>query len=76
MKGEFKISFGIILYQYNQRHIQGYTNGNHMLQKKGNKITVGVTIEGTLFEDLERARRTDKGRIPRNEFIKTAITNL
>ena len=47
-----------------------------MLQKKGEKITLGVTIEEVLFEDLERARMTERGRIPRNEFIKTAIANL
>lgn len=47
-----------------------------MLQKKGDRITMGVTIEEKIFEDLERARMTERGKVPRNEFIKTAILNL
>ena len=47
-----------------------------MEKKKDDKVNFGLTLEGELFEELERARQTERGRIPRNEFIKTAIVKL
>lgn len=47
-----------------------------MLQRKGTKLCFNITIEGDLFEQLEEARTTKGGRIPRNEFVKTAIIKL
>ncbi len=37
---------------------------------------VGVTVTKDLFEKIEQVRTTERGRIPRNEFIRTAITKL
>ena len=38
-----------------------------MLQKKGEKITIGVIIEEELFEEIEKAQVTERGRIPEKE---------
>jgi len=47
-----------------------------MKKNKDGSFFVGVTISASLFEELERARMTKRGRIPRNEFIRTAITKM
>lgn len=44
-----------------------------MEENKSSKVTLCVAIEGGLFEELEKARLTERGKIPRNEFIRHAV---
>ncbi len=39
-------------------------------------VFFGVKVSEALFEKIERVRTTEKGTIPRNEFVKTAINKL
>ena len=44
-----------------------------MGEKESENVSLAITIDGFLFGKLEKARMTERGRIPRNEFIRHAI---
>ena len=53
-------------------YIKGIVNGKFMLQKKSDKLTLGLTIEGGLFEEIEKARMTERERIREKEnFLRS-----
>lgn len=58
-------------------YIKGIVNGKFMLQKKSDKLTLGLTIEGGLFEEIEKARMTERGRIREKEnFLRSLFCFL
>ena len=44
-----------------------------MKKNKNGSFFVGVTVSSELFEEMERARITERGRLSRNEFIRHAV---
>lgn len=46
------------------------------MTKKKDSVSLGLTIDRELFGRIEKARMTERGRIPRNSFITAAIEQV